>query len=943
MVGSKMGGNWPSISSGSGLSIWTRGCRLWRFWPVLVPGALMVGVTLSLWCSSALAVSVEEESVSNVASSSATLHALVNPEGSATKYRFEYGTDESYGTSVPEAEGEISAGTSGVAVEEVHLQDLKPHTRYHFRIVASSENGDIARGVDETFITQSGDTGQVLPDGRVWELVSPATKDGALMLPIEEGGGLVQAAEDGGAITYLSVGPAKSGQEEPPGNGNETQILSVRDNGGGWSSSDMATPHEVTTGISVGEGQEYRDFSPDLSVGLVQPFGSGEHGLEAEGAAPLSEGASEKTIYLRADTPLPPSPGSSEQAGYLEAGEEGDYLPLVTGCPPAGEECKPKVEARANAPPGTKIGGAIEFAGASPGLDHVVLSSRVPLAPEAETSQLYEWTAGKSPKESLQLASVLPNNTSYSGTQAQGAQLGNGRDIRGAVSSDGSHIFWSYEGHLFMRDMSSGQSLQLDAPEGGVAPSVGKANFQFANSDGSEIFFTDEERLTADSTAENGAPDLYECEIVEEVGELKCHLEDLTINIGESADVQGVTLVGSNNTSYVYFVTNGVLADAENENGQGGKASPGSCKGENPPPGATCNLYMRHYNEKSKEWEAPVFIAALAGVDAPDWGTEGSKDLEKVTSRVSPNGEYLAFMSVQDLTKYNNKDVDSDVPDEEIYLYKAPSADAPLGSMVCVSCNPTGERPAGVLDSPEKNEGEGLLVDQQGVWHDRWLAGVVPGWTAMELGVASYQSRYVSDTGRVFFDSSDALVPQATNGLMDVYEYEPDGIGSCGSSSGDLSEETGGCVGLISSGSSGEETAFLDASASGDDVFFLTSERLAPGDHDSAFDVYDAHVCSVDARCSAEIVSPPPCTTAEACRVAPPPQPTLFGAPASATFSGTGNFTSSSPAVRCTKDKKLSHGKCIKAKTRKAKTKSKAKTKRKAKTGRASGGRGRSR
>ena len=53
-----------------------------------------------------------------------------------------------------------------------------------------------------------------LSDNRAWELVSPAiNKDGVLILPIEEAGGLVQAAEDGSAITYLSVGPAKSGQK----------------------------------------------------------------------------------------------------------------------------------------------------------------------------------------------------------------------------------------------------------------------------------------------------------------------------------------------------------------------------------------------------------------------------------------------------------------------------------------------------------------------------------------------------------------------------------------------------------------------------------------------------------------------------------------------------------------------------------------------------------
>ena len=41
-----------------------------------------------------------------------------------------------------------------------------------------------------------------------------------------------------------------------------------------------------------------------------------------------------------------------------------------------------------------------------------------------------------------------------------------------------------------------------------------------------------------------------------------------------------------------------------------------------------------------------------------------------------------------------------------------------------------------------------------------------------------YQQRYLSDDGRLFFNSFDSLVPQDTNGKADVYEYEPAGVGS---------------------------------------------------------------------------------------------------------------------------------------------------------------------
>ena len=192
-----------------------------------------------------------------------------------------------------------------------------------------------------------------------------------------------------------------------------------------------------------------------------------------------------------------------------------------------------------------------------------------------------------------------------------------------------------------------------------------------------------------------------------------------------------------------------------------------------------------------------------------------------------------------------------------------------------------------------------------------WLAGSVPGWTRYRLGEALYQSRYLSDDGRLFFNSDDALVPLDVNGTWDVYEFEPVGVGTCTKETSSGSDEyvpaENGCVGLISSGESDEESAFLDASESGGDVFFLTTAQLVPQDTDSAYDVYDAHECTSASPCfSAPAVSPPACVTADSCRAAPTPQPEIFGAPASATFSGPGNVTPGTPAKVLTKAEELS-------------------------------------
>ena len=147
--------------------------------------------------------------------------------------------------------------------------------------------------------------------------------------------------------------------------------------------------------------------------------------------------------------------------------------------------------------------------------------------------------------------------------------------------------------------------------------------------------------------------------------------------------------------------------------------------------------------------------------------------------------------------------------------------------------------------------------------HEHWLAGNIPGWTAQNIESAIMQSRYLSNEGRLFFNSPDELVPAATNHKEDVYEYEPSGLGSCESS-------TGGCVSLVSSGTSSHESAFLEATPDGGEVFFISAAQLLPQDADTAFDIYDARVCTALSPC----LTPPtpgegPCSSEASCRPAP--------------------------------------------------------------------------
>jgi hypothetical protein len=104
-------------------------------------------------------------------------------------------------------------------------------------------------------------------------------------------------------------------------------------------------------------------------------------------------------------------------------------------------------------------------------------------------------------------------------------------------------------------------------------------------------------------------------------------------------------------------------------------------------------------------------------------------------------------------------------------------------------------------------------------------------------------------------------------------------------------------VSLISSGTSSQESAFLDASESGGDVFFLTAAALAGQDVDNQLDVYDAHECS-GSPCipTTSGGTSGPCTSAEACRN-PRLEDGSGGEPSSEALSGEGNAKRSGAKV----------------------------------------------
>jgi hypothetical protein len=781
---------------------------------------------------------IEEEFTTEVASTSVTLQAKLNPEGAPTSYVFEYAPAGGTFTPIPEPEGAgtVAEGISPVPLS-VHVQHgLSPSTSYEFRLVAKNSVETVI-GKPVSFTTQTAGGELVLPDNRAWELVSPPQKDGAEILGIggagetPGGGDATQASEAGTSVTYIANAPVGA---NPPGSTFSTQLFSTR-GAGGWSAQNISVPHEHALGTDhiLEEGEEYQRFSSDLSRAILVPI----HSTPQPSLAPEvhQEVRRFQEVYVRDDI-----------TGVFQA--------LVTA-EPLPEE-------------GPQEGG-VRFEGGSPDLSHLLFHGPAGLDPGYPgAGGLYEWAGGQA-----QLVGVLPG-----GAVDVPAVLGGSTEegpasryaVHHAISNDGTRVVWGEGSQLFTRDMATGETVQVDAARGGGGASGGGA-FLAASSDGSRVFLTDRRELT--SGAHEGGLFMFD------VADQK--LTDL-IPALTGAQVQDFFGANEAGTS-LYVVASAVLTGVANSSGETAQA------------GAS-NLYLlREAPAGSGSWSA-TFVTA--GAEEGPGGILGSEaPLARQAVRVSPNGRYLAFMSRQSLTGYDNHDANSGAPDGEVYLY-----DAEANRLVCASCDPTGARPVGEYITGERPV---QALDPWRAWPERWLAAAIPGWTPSGHEVTTgYQPRYLSDSGRLYFNSADALVPADVNGRVDVYQYEPEGVAGCQapgygqSASVRFSEALAGCVGLISAGTDRGDSVFFDASASGNDVFFTTQDGLVSQDKDGTSDMYDARVCTAAAPClPPPAAQPPPCDTEASCRAAPTPQPDIFGTPASGTFSGPGNLTPPPPTT----------------------------------------------
>jgi hypothetical protein len=254
-----------------------------------------------------------------------------------------------------------------------------------------------------------------------------------------------------------------------------------------------------------------------------------------------------------------------------------------------------------------------------------------------------------------------------------------------------------------------------------------------------------------------------------------------------AADVEVVNI--SEDGSHVYLISGEQL--------DGAKGSPGGK-----------NLYLWDGSDARFVAELTPEDAGTSaeGISLIDWPlvVTGAQQASPVgvgndPSRTTSDGSVLVFEARSNLTSYDAGG------HKEIYRYSAVS-----GDLTCVSCSPTGApatsnaRLNAVSNaSPPENEAE----------------------RHAPTNAATEVRNLTADGAAVFFVSADRLVPNDTDGRMDVYEWRD------------------GHLALISYGhSSGGDEWLYGATPDGSNVFFTSGDRLVPQKESDTVSIYDARV-----------------------------------------------------------------------------------------------------
>jgi hypothetical protein len=711
-----------------------------------------------------------------VASTAADINAQVDPRGSATVYWFEWGSENCETgscASIP-AEHDASAGAGQIYVYVLrHLSGLAPETTYHFRIVAENDSGT-TEGPDQTFTTAAPDpacTNQgmpgtdSLPDCRAYEMVSPIEKNGQDVVPNSY---KVFAAEEGEGVSYSAIGPFGDAK----GTSVDVQYLSRRtaaSASNGWATHSInplgRAPDLI--GLVYQSISTYEALTPDLSAGIYKSWGPLTEAPDVAGVINLS------------------------RIGELDASQPQVDLLTAAAAPLVHED------------PFSGLALQNTFEAGSKDLSHVIFQSPWNLTGDGsftgfQGGNLYESAEGAGLRRVGRVPAGTATECDDSGAplceDAAGAEAGFSASLQygssqystGMISDDGFRIlFRTPQGPnanaIYMREDGE-RTYQLNASERTTPDTSRPAQIWGMSADGSRVFFTTDEALL-DEDEDGTSSDLYMYEVEKPVGQ---RLTLLSVDETGDPNVSVTTVLGaSEDGHYVYFAANGQLVPGETWT-------------------VIQGIYLWHDGTISYLGTFDNSNVARLNTPATAWPfATGTK-----TSRVSPDGRSLLFMSTLDYgfagrggypgADHGTCDYGGTTPCRELYLYSADS-----GRLTCVSCSPSGDAATGVA-----------------------LTDAFPGASASLIN--QHLSHALADDGRrVFFSTPEPLVPEDTNGnKFDAYEYDV----------------ASGTPHLISSGTSSADSYFMDAGPDGRDVFFATRQQLLGWDNDDNYDLYDARV-----------------------------------------------------------------------------------------------------
>ncbi len=756
---------------------------------------------------------IEGAVATDVTSNSAVLDATIRPMGFETHYSFEYGTNTSYGTSLPIPEGTIAASEVERRVA-IHLPELKAGAVYHWRVVAKSTVG-ATLGRDHTFVYSVG--AEALPDGRAYELVSPPYKAGSIIAPDS-----ASIADDGSSLLINSWGGfAGVGNDEY--NGQLGAWYGMERTASGWATSPLtpsATSVAPRARVQIVGFSESLWSSPPTGGGGDLFFERGSEGSLSAVGPVWEPSLGESNLVIGLDVirgaAREPSRGfvyTIQDSAFhwrfdSSVGEESLYEYRGTG------NSKPSLVGVRGSEGSTTL---ISQCGTSLGDQWTGTGSVYNAVSESGEKVFFTALPGA--------GHASPYRTTTCGTGV------------GPVTSelyarlDNASTVWVSE-PICTRQSPPCQNAGTVSYASPARSEVAAVHYEGASADGSKVFFTTTQQLTNSDT--DSSTDLYEYDFGAPTGH-----NLVQVSVGDGSDptpgtgarVQGVSRI-SEDGSRVYFVAEGVLTTNPGPSAKGLGPHGNPVDSDAVAQSGADNMYV--FNTVTGQ---TAFITDLCSGPATSGVTvdeqcpstlnttqPGANDLS-LWSRgewdkqrpidTTPDGQFAVFTSYGDLT------ADDLSTTRQVFEY-----DALSGELVRVSIGHDG-----FDDNGNAGVGAASIVAPE-------YSDLVP--RDARGGVTA---RTMSDDGSyVFFQSPIGLTRGALNEVpingegsfaQNVYEYH-DGQVHLISSGTDAT--------VVESGPSASSTGLVGTSASGADVFFTTASPLVPQDTDTQIDVYDARI-----------------------------------------------------------------------------------------------------